>query len=286
MARHANPRPTFHKAVSFYKGQKDYTRRIAENLIDVKRWEGEQRPRGYPAGLAFPGDMLKAVLYSRKRRRERDRSRRKPEKEKDQTRTPTQHRVNEIDEKWRRCESCDATAETIDQLCQCTTAPWDAQNTEEWSDENIELRWINDDFGIGAYALYTIEKDTVLSEYVGELVHSDDLASTYLFDVKNDANTTMACIDSLRMGNWTRFINHSCDSNADFAVVRIGEELRYIVKAKRHIRKGQQVTVHYGEDYWKHRNRDDVWCGCGVKDCHFDKAAMRERKKAGRKRLR
>ncbi|KAJ8110613.1 hypothetical protein OPT61_g6586 [Boeremia exigua] len=289
VARHtggAKPPRTRHKAVSFYKDRKDYTRRVTENLIDTRRWEGRPKPRGYPTGLAFPGDVLKAAMYSRAYLRERDRSGRKSKKDKTEKKAPTRHITNAITAIWRTCESCGGTADTADQLCACTTTPWDAQSTEDWINQNIKLRWISDDLGVGAYARQAIKKDTIIAEYVGEIVHTEDFFSHYQFDIGNDANTTFAIIDALRTGNWTRFINHACQSNTEFSLVRVGQGLRCVVTAEQYIRKGAEVTVHYGDEFWKSRNRQGIWCGCTSKKCDWNQVAGRERKKAGRKRLR
>lgn len=43
-------------------------RHIKENFIDPQRREGIVKPLDWPDELAFPADMLKAVLYSTKQR--------------------------------------------------------------------------------------------------------------------------------------------------------------------------------------------------------------------------
>lgn len=63
------PRNKTYKATSLLKGKKQYTRRISQNMIDLGKWEGVAKPPTYPDGLKFPEDLLKAVLYSRKKRR-------------------------------------------------------------------------------------------------------------------------------------------------------------------------------------------------------------------------
>ncbi|KAJ4994119.1 SET domain-containing protein [Stagonosporopsis vannaccii] len=266
------PRRTRHKAVSLCSGKKHYTRRVTQHCIDPKRWAGETRPRWWPAELQFPGDYLKAVMYSRVRSRNATKGASK-------RKAGPRVRRRKLAEFCKTCESCKVSVRWVDELCACTAAPWDANNTNEWADENIELRWAGDDKGIGTYARRAIKKGTVLGEYVGELTPDVDSDSTYLFNVNNDLDVPVALIDSLRMGNWVRYINHSCDSSTDFERARIGEEIRFIVKATKRIRVGEEVTVNYGDGFWKTLNGKGVWCSCGAESCRFSEAAIRERVK-------
>lgn len=73
----ACPRNKTYKALSLCKGKEEYTRRISQNMIDLEKWEGVAKPPSYPDGLKFPEDLLKAVLYSRKKRRNKSISKKK-----------------------------------------------------------------------------------------------------------------------------------------------------------------------------------------------------------------
>lgn len=75
-----------------------------------------------------------------------------------------------------------------------------------------------------------------------ELVYDDPHSSVYELDVSTDADSCLASIDSLRMGIWTRFINHSCNANnanTEFNVLRVGQEARQVVRAMKPIRAGE-----------------------------------------------
>ena len=221
--------------------------------------------------MQFPGDYLKAVMYSRK-------GSRSPKKGASKKKNAPRAKSHAVGEFCQTCESCGATARRIDRLCVCTTTPWDGKNTKAWSDKNIDLRWVGDDKGIGAYVLRPMKKGTVLGEYLGELLPYDQFDSTYMFDVTNDEEEKVVFIDSLRMGNWVRYINHSCDANTEFVAVRVGQGMRYLVKATRQIGAGQEVTVDYSHGYWEELNRKRIWCSCGAEGCRFgDPAARSER---------
>ena len=53
-----------------------------------------------------------------------------------------------------------------------------------------------------------------------------------------------------KQGNHTRFVNHSCEPNAQFErFVWLGKQR--IVLASRGIEAGEEITVDYGETYWQ-----------------------------------
>ncbi|UPX14422.1 uncharacterized protein EKO05_0004904 [Ascochyta rabiei] len=158
-------------------------------------------------------------------------------------------------------------------MCNCTTTSRDDTNIPDWQAQNIDLRWVSDHLGIGAYALNTFKKDTVLGEYLGELVPGYFLpvegsgGDRYSYNVTNAEDKTVAFVDALRMGNWTRFVNQSSDPNAACDTQRVGRELKHVVMATKHIKKGEQVTLDYEKYYWDMLNERRVWCGCSAREC-------------------
>lgn len=142
--------------------------------------------------------------------------------------------------------------------------------------------------GLGTYALRRLRAASVLGEYMGELVSGREVDTLYLLSIPDDAGTEMVFIDSLRVGGWTRFINHSCRANTLFESWRVGEELRVVVMTNREVRKGEEVTVDYGEQYWEAMNRRGVWCVCGEEGCRFGeplgKARVERARRSARRR--
>ena len=68
-----------------------------------------------------------------------------------------------------------------------------------------------------------------------------------------------------RKGNFTRFINHSCNPNSQYErFTWLG--LQRIVLVSRGIEAGQEITVDYGEGYWQ--NLDKI-CRCGESCCRY-----------------
>ncbi len=72
----------------------------------------------------------------------------------------------------------------------------------------------------------------------------------------------LAAISAKRYGNWTRFINHSCEAGTRFSVVRVGDRWRSVVRATRDVEVFEEVTVDYGEGYWRGKR-----CECGSEGC-------------------
>ncbi|KAF2806973.1 SET domain-containing protein, partial [Mytilinidion resinicola] len=58
-----------------------------------------------------------------------------------------------------------------------------------------------------------------------------------------------ADIDSEWTGNWTRFVNHSCEPNARFWPYRVGNHLVMVVEAVEEILAGTEITADYGKEY-------------------------------------
>jgi hypothetical protein len=282
---------TTYKATSLVKGKEEYTRRISQNIIDLAKWEGVKKPSTFPSGLRFPEDILKAVLYSRKKRRNGGRAKKAPRKSIcTASSAPTDGVVvapkppQPIAEEWERCASCKSIAKTAAQLCTCSTPPWSNVATDTWREKHVELRYISPAVGLGTYALKRLPRANVLGEYVGELVHDGrELVNTlYLLTIPDDTGRESVFIDALRVGGWTRFINHSCRANTYFESRRVGEELRIVVVTERGVKKGEEVTVNYGEQYWEAMNRKGVWCVCGEEGCRFGEPKRLARRREGR----
>ncbi|KAF9697283.1 hypothetical protein EKO04_004823 [Ascochyta lentis] len=270
---HGKPKSTRHKATSVYKGKKILPRHITQTLVDLARWKANgsiRRPRNYPAHLRHPWDILQAVLYSKE----------SPQKGKAVSKNPTSTPpvTFRVAASLKRCAACHVRADTAEEMCNCVTAPWENKNTLDWQAKNVDLRWVDDHLGIATYALNPLKRDTVLGEYIGELVPASFLPEMgsgedrYLFDIVDEKDTIVAFVDGLRVGNWTRFINHSCEPNAVYDSKRVGRELRHVIVAMKDIKKGEEVTVDYGQTYWEVMNDRHVWCGCRASTCKYKEA--------------
>jgi SET domain-containing protein len=68
-----------------------------------------------------------------------------------------------------------------------------------------------------------------------------------------------------RQGNYTRFVNHSCQPNSQYENFSwLG--VQRIVLVSKGISMGAEITVDYSNDYWDHLDKE---CLCGESRCRF-----------------
>uniref|UniRef100_A0A915BYE1 [histone H3]-lysine(4) N-trimethyltransferase n=3 Tax=Parascaris TaxID=6254 RepID=A0A915BYE1_PARUN len=124
--------------------------------------------------------------------------------------------------------------------------------------------------GWGLYALEPITPDEMIVEYVGQKIRptvADErekryirkgMGSSYLFRIDSDN-----VIDATNMGNFARFINHSCQPNCYAKVVVVDGEKRIVIYSKTSINKGDEITY----DYKFPIEEDKIDCLCGAPSC-------------------
>lgn len=77
--------------------------------------------------------------------------------------------------------------------------------------------------------------------------------------------TPFVFIDGEKKGNWTRFINHSCAADCVFRIMRVGQTKIMAIETVKDVKKGKELSVDYGKDYY---GVDTVKrCGCGARTC-------------------
>ena len=99
--------------------------------------------------------------------------------------------------------------------------------------------------GLGLYAGEDIPSDTCLIEYTGRVISKEEETksrSRYLFTISRSKT-----IDGAERANIARYINHSCDPNAE-AVIHKG---RVYIFSIRPITKGEAISYDYGEEYFE-----------------------------------
>ena len=97
--------------------------------------------------------------------------------------------------------------------------------------------------GRGLFARITFKRNEKIIQYLGEEVLFESARNTkYLIEVDE---TTV--IDGSCHTNKARYINHSCKPNAQAYIV----DREVFIYAKRRIAPGEEITIDYGEDYWK-----------------------------------
>lgn len=126
----------------------------------------------------------------------------------------------------------------------------------------------------GGWGLKTselIKKGEFVSEYVGELVdeeeckkrieksHINDVSNYYMLTIDKDR-----IIDAGPKGNYSRFMNHSCDPNCETQKWTVNGDTRVGLFATKDIEIGTELTFNYNLDCL---GNDKTTCKCGAKNC-------------------
>ncbi len=110
--------------------------------------------------------------------------------------------------------------------------------------------------GLGLFADEEIPKKEFVIEYFGPRLsdeRADQKGGKYLFEVKKGLT-----IDGSSRENTARYINHSCKPNCEAIV----EGNRIFVYTKRKIMPSEEITYHYGKEYYNDVIRP-LGCKCG-----------------------
>jgi hypothetical protein len=153
--------------------------------------------------------------------------------------------------------------------CGCDIAFW-CQLQADWM-HKVQICKM-DQKGYGIRAMDRISKGTAFAEYTGRIRLTDEspveVETRYLVSIpvgqkpKGRKHPT-ALIDAFHAGSWARFLNHSCEPNAELdACGRYGSRRICAVVAKRNIKAGEEITIDYGREFTK-----KVMCYCGTKSC-------------------
>ena len=162
---------------------------------------------------------------------------------------------------------------TLQEPCRHTLKEW-STGCADW-ESRFEIRHAGDDFGYGIYARQDIEEDTIIGPYVGEILpekKSGDRSRAYFMGFNTGVchgktELFQGLIDAEKTGNWTRFINHSCNPNTYFTVSRVGKSRTCVVATLRDIKAGEEVTADYGDAYFLYMK--NLACRCGAEKCRF-----------------
>ncbi|KAI4204900.1 MAG: hypothetical protein LQ350_000751 [Teloschistes chrysophthalmus] len=141
----------------------------------------------------------------------------------------------------------------------------------------VELNHFSGNKGTGVRSLQRIRKGEVLDEYVGELKHASALTDlTYALELEHPgpertANRDAILIDAQLHGNWTRYINASCNPSLKFMPAIVGKRYRMMIVATRDIDVFEELTIGYGAGYWL--SLDVPVCECNEPDYRYGAAA-------------
>jgi hypothetical protein len=117
----------------------------------------------------------------------------------------------------------------------------------------LYINSISEIVGYGVFAGQEIHNGDFINEYTGEFGITRDLSkreSSYLIEENCLDEQFSWWIDSQRLGNYSRFINHSSEPNTKLYFTFFKEKYRVFVMAIKNIEPDEQVLLNYGKDYW------------------------------------
>uniref|UniRef100_A0A8K9USC3 Nuclear receptor binding SET domain protein 2 n=1 Tax=Oncorhynchus mykiss TaxID=8022 RepID=A0A8K9USC3_ONCMY len=125
--------------------------------------------------------------------------------------------------------------------------------------------------GWGLVALRDIKKGEFVNEYIGELIDEEECRSRIKYYQENDiTHFYMLTIDKDRIidagpkGNYSRFMNHSCQPNCDTQKWTVNGDTRVGLFAVCDIPAGTELTFNYNLDCL---GNEKTACRCGASNC-------------------
>lgn len=129
--------------------------------------------------------------------------------------------------------------------------------------------FVTNNKGLGVKACELIKSGTFIVEYVGEVINANTLKKRMKIDYKNDIHNYFLkmdrdhFIDSNRMGNLSRFVNHSCKPNSIMQRWVVDKLPRMALYAAKDIKNGEEITFNYNFSPFD----DAQVCKCGEDEC-------------------
>ncbi|ELQ74993.1 Histone H3 (Lys4) methyltransferase complex, subunit SET1 [Trachipleistophora hominis] len=126
--------------------------------------------------------------------------------------------------------------------------------------------------GNGLFASKPIPKGSMIIEYQGIKIgnmmadkleneyQQNNINSIYLFRLDKDL-----IIDATVYGNKARFINHSCDPNAEARVTLHDKQRKLLIYALKDILVNQEITMYY--NFSAEAGDEELRCNCGSSRC-------------------
>lgn len=113
----------------------------------------------------------------------------------------------------------------------------------------------------GLIACLPFERGTAVGEFVGQVTSGLSGLDVMVGQTGSDAYQ----IWQGRQGNYTRFVNHSCQPNSQYERFMWMSTQRIVLVSKG-IEAGEEITVDYSDTYWKNLDKD---CLCGQPKCRY-----------------
>lgn len=134
-----------------------------------------------------------------------------------------------------------------------------------------------DGMGQGLVSLKDIQKGTWIGGYAGELKPEKPKDTEYWMEYMPDHKTNLF-VDASEWANMMRFVNHSCEPNCRVIYVAKTDQGTFEVPdpgifAIKKISKDEQITLDYGDNFWKEKMSEGLYCNCKTSACRYSKGS-------------
>ncbi|XP_069474036.1 histone-lysine N-methyltransferase NSD3 isoform X2 [Ambystoma mexicanum] len=173
---------------------------------------------------------------------------------------------------------CGLDTECLNRILQYECHPQVCQAGERCQNQSFTKRLYpeaeiikTDQRGWGLRTTRNIRKGEFVNEYVGELIdeeecrlrikraHENNITNFYMLTVTKDR-----IIDAGPKGNYSRFMNHSCNPNCETQKWTVNGDVRVGLFALRDIEQGTELTFNYNLDCLGNGRTE---CHCGAENC-------------------
>jgi hypothetical protein len=118
----------------------------------------------------------------------------------------------------------------------------------------LKIDYISEQIGYGVFAEQEFNQGDFIGEFCGTVTSNYDESSKnynykYFSAINEEENIFIA---PRKTGNELQFVNHSNNPNVEWKTI-VGNDNKYhvIMIAIKHIKKGDQILVDYGKEYWE-----------------------------------
>ncbi|KAJ1553418.1 hypothetical protein HK405_007981, partial [Cladochytrium tenue] len=119
-------------------------------------------------------------------------------------------------------------------------------------DSRLFVKYISEEKGYGVFAAVDISDDQPLMDYTGVITNNH--LWDYPSEIRDEKGKIMQLgIDARFRGNMARYVNDARDPNCDSVFVPHRGLWHVVYVTLRPIRRGEEITVSYGENYWDTR---------------------------------
>lgn len=122
---------------------------------------------------------------------------------------------------------------------------------------DVFIQWIDEKIGYGVFANRHFAPGEYIGEYTGVVKRTRFFAQNlneFCFHYPTDNRFIhIHTIDAKHKGNETRFMNHNNKPNCEAFICYFDTLLHVCIRTIKEVKKGEELTYHYGKDWWGDR---------------------------------